>query len=94
MRCLHFAGCSLCPHPDWRLVELRCNAEAGIHKHREDGVHGADVVQHVAVLQHYAAEDDQEVEPPHHLTEPAAQQAQRRSAGSMDALHDIKLQQP
>jgi hypothetical protein len=46
-------------------------------------VHGADVVQHVAVLQHYAAEDDQEVEAPHHLAEPAAaQQAQGHSAGA------------
>lgn len=35
----------------------------------EERVHGADVVQHVAVLERDAAEEDEEVQAPHHLAE-------------------------
>ena len=34
-------------------------------------MHGADVVQHVAVAQHDAHDGHQEIQPPHHLHEPA-----------------------
>ena len=32
-------------------------------------MHGADIIQHVAVLQHDTAEEHHEVEAPHHLAE-------------------------
>lgn len=63
---------SLDDDPKLGLVELVCNTQATIHHDSEDGVHGADVVQHIAVLQHKARKEDQEVEAPHHLAEPVA----------------------
>ena len=61
---------------------LACDANAGfvismaqaqgcIDHDGEEGVHGADVVQHVAVLQGYTHQPHQEIQAPHHLTEPA-----------------------
>ncbi len=37
-----------------RGVGFGVDAQTGVHQDGEDGVHGADVVQHVAVLQHQA----------------------------------------
>jgi hypothetical protein len=54
-------------------VQVWCSAVNCVSEwaHREQRVHGADVVQHVVVPQHDAAEQHQKVEPPHHLAEPA-----------------------
>lgn len=52
-------------------------AQRGVHHDGEQGVHGADVVQHVAVLQHNAHQHHQEVQAPHHLAEPVAEHSGR-----------------
>mmetsp|Transcript_28261 Transcript_28261/g.83662 ORF Transcript_28261/g.83662 Transcript_28261/m.83662 type:complete len:214 (-) Transcript_28261:1162-1803(-) len=49
------------------LVPVRRDAEACVHEHRVDSVHGADVVQHVAVAHDQAHDENEEVEAPHHL---------------------------
>ena len=60
-------------------VVLLAQAEGGVDKYGKDGVHGADVVQHVAVPQHDAHNGHQEVQPPHHLDEPVQPQHQTTS---------------
>ncbi len=59
-------------------VVLLAQAEGGVDEDGEDGVHGADVVQHVAVAQHDAHHGHQEIQPPHHLHEPARAQSPPR----------------
>eukprot|EP00955_Chlamydomonas_euryale_P085996 364183-Chlamydomonas_euryale.AAC.23 len=49
------------------VASLRRDAEACVHEHRVDSVHGADVVQHVAVAHDQAHDENEEVEAPHHL---------------------------
>jgi hypothetical protein len=63
---------SLAHDPKGVLVEAAGDAERRVDSDGVNGVHGADVVQHVAVLEHNAAEEDEEIEAPHHLAEPAA----------------------
>mmetsp|Transcript_38151 Transcript_38151/g.96538 ORF Transcript_38151/g.96538 Transcript_38151/m.96538 type:complete len:213 (-) Transcript_38151:484-1122(-) len=53
------------------LVELVADAQRRVHHDGVDGVHGADVVQHVRVAQHHARKEHEEVEAPHHLPKPA-----------------------
>lgn len=53
------------------LVVAVAQAQGSIHHDGEEGVHGADVVQHVVVLKDDADQNHQEVQPPHHLAEPA-----------------------
>lgn len=62
----YVAACAypLDPDPHVGCIELGGDGQAGIDHDREDGVHGADVVQHVAVVQYNACEEDQEVETP------------------------------
>jgi hypothetical protein len=45
--------------------------EHAVDEEREERVHGADVVEHVAVVQRAADKEDEEVEPPQHLREAA-----------------------
>jgi hypothetical protein len=45
--------------------------QGSVHHDGEEGMHGTDVVQHVVVLQRNAHQHHQEVQPPHHLAEPA-----------------------
>lgn len=42
-------------------VVLLAEAESGVDKDGKDGVHGADVVEHVAVAQHNAHDGHQEI---------------------------------
>ena len=51
-------------------VVLGAESERGIHEDGEQRVHGADVVQHVVILQHDARHRHQEVEAPHHRRKP------------------------
>jgi hypothetical protein len=55
-----------------RGVVLGAQAQDRVHHDGEEGMHGADVVQHVAVLKDNACHGHQEVEPPHHLAKSAA----------------------
>ena len=58
-------------------VRVRVRVSAAEVDHPcEEGVHRADVVEHVLVVHRGAHEEDEEVEPPHHLGE--AQQGEVR----------------
>lgn len=54
-----------------RCVVLGSYAQYAIDHDCKDGVHGADIIQHVAVLKYYAGHGHKEIQPPHHLTKPA-----------------------
>jgi len=50
-----------------QVVVLVPDPQGRVHHDCEEGVHGADVVEHVVIAQGEAAEEDQEVQAPHHL---------------------------
>ena len=52
------------------FVVSMAQAQGCIDHDGEEGVHGANVVQHVAVLKGHTDQHHQEVQTPHHLTEP------------------------
>jgi hypothetical protein len=60
---------NLGPHADGAVVELLGDAQHAHHQHSEEGVHGADVVEHDGVVEGQADHDAQKVEAPHHLAE-------------------------
>ena len=65
------AQCLLACDAEVGLVISMAQAQCCIHHDGIEGVHGADIVQHVAVLQGHTHQDHQEVQAPHHLTKPA-----------------------
>mmetsp|Transcript_11754 Transcript_11754/g.20076 ORF Transcript_11754/g.20076 Transcript_11754/m.20076 type:complete len:323 (-) Transcript_11754:88-1056(-) len=64
-----YGGEELDDHEDVILVELVAGVERDVHEPREEGVHRADIVEHVLVVHRDADEEDEEVEAPHHLRE-------------------------
>ena len=52
-----------------RVVQVVAGEERDEDAPGEEGVHRADVVEHVLVVHRAADEDDEKVEPPHHLRE-------------------------
>lgn len=45
------------------------DTQGSVDHESEKGVHWADIVQHVTVVQNNAAKENQEIQPPHHLPE-------------------------
>lgn len=60
-------GGDLGPDDQPHLVVLVHDPEGSIDHESEEGMHGADIIQHVVIVEDDAAEGDEEIQPPHHL---------------------------